>query len=165
MDDEGNPLFTAGAGVADLEVFYQDFNLICEVTMLTDRSQWVAEGQPVQRHLFEFSQKHPDKEAIGVFLAPVVHADTRNTFKQAFYGGYGSSDSLNIVPFDFNTWIQIINQLSEARELGKNINQNGFFRFLKSCLPDKDKIENTDAWWNRLVSSGRQLFKNLKKPF
>ena len=61
-DDEGNPLFTAGSGVADLEVFYEDFNLICEVTMLSDRSQWVAEGQPVQRHLFEFSKKYPDKE-------------------------------------------------------------------------------------------------------
>ena len=152
-DDEGNPLFTAGAGVADLEVFYEDFNLICEVTMLTDRSQWVAEGQPVQRHLFEFSQKHPDKDVIGVFLAPVVHADTRNTFKQAFYGGYGSSDSLKIVPFDFNTWIEIINQLSKAREQGQNINQKGFFRFLESCLPDKNKMENTDAWWNRLVSN------------
>ena len=156
-DDEGNPLFTAGAGVADLEVFYQDFNLICEVTMLTDRSQWVAEGQPVQRHLFEFSQKYPEKDAIGVFLAPVVHPDTRNTFKQAFYGGYGSSDSLKIVPFDFNTWIEIINQLSKAREQGKNINQQGFYRFLESRLPTKDKIENTEVWWNRIVSSSNVL--------
>lgn len=156
-DDEGNPLFTAGAGVADLEVFYKDFNLICEVTMLTDRSQWVAEGQPVQRHLFEFTQKYSDKVAIGVFLAPTVHPDTRNTFKQAFYGGYGSADSLRIVPFDFNTWIRIITQLSDARLQGRNISQEGIYRFLESCLPNSNKIENTDSWWNRLVTNSSIL--------
>lgn len=151
-DDEGNPLFTAGSSVADLEVFYEDFNLICEVTMLSDRSQWVAEGQPVQRHLFEFSKKYPDKEAFAVFLAPVVHPDTKNTFRQAFYGGYGSVESLKIVPFDFNTWIEIIRQLSKARATGKNLNQKGLLMFLESCLPSKSKIEKTDDWWNRIVN-------------
>lgn len=151
-DDEGNPLFTAGSGVADLEVFYEDFNLICEVTMLSDRSQWVAEGQPVQRHLLEFSKKYPNKEAFAVFLAPVVHPDTKNTFRQAFYGGYGSVESLKIVPFDFNTWIEIIRQLSKARATGKNLNQKGLLMFLESCLPSKSKIEKTDDWWNRIVN-------------
>jgi len=156
-DDEGNPLFTAGSGVADLEIFYKDFNAICEVTMLTDRSQWVNEGQPVQRHLLEFSQKHSDKEAIGIFLAPVIHADTRNTFKQAFYGGYGSVDSLKIVPFDFNSWIDVITKISTARKEGRNINQSGFQSFLESLLPTTSKMENTEVWWNRISAPSRVL--------
>ena len=149
-DDEGYPIFTAGAGVPDLEVFYSDFNVIGEVTMLTNRDQWVAEGQPVQRHLFEFARKHPDKEAIGLFIAPVLHRDTRNTFKQAFYGGYDEVDSLKIIPFEFKNWASVVRKLAAAKSAGKKITQSGFKNYLESMLPTAGKIETTDDWWNRI---------------
>lgn len=149
-DDEGYPIFTAGAGVPDLEVFYSDFNAVCEVTMLTNRDQWLAEGQPVQRHLFEFARKHPGKEAIGIFIAPVLHRDTRNTFKQAFYGGYDEVDSLKIVPFEFKNWTSVVRQLSVAKSAGKTITQAGFRNYLESLLPSSGKMETTDDWWNRI---------------
>ena len=156
-DDEGYPIFTAGAGVPDLEVFYSDFNAVCEVTMLTNRDQWLAEGQPVQRHLFEFARKHPDKEAIGIFIAPVLHRDTRNTFKQAFYGGYDEADSLKIIPFEFKNWTSVVRQLAVAKSEGKSITQDGFKRYLESMLPVSGKIETTDDWWNRISTQDNIL--------
>ena len=150
-DDEGNPTFTAGSGVADLEVFYEGFNVVCEVTMLNNRDQWVAEGQPVQRHLYEFSKKYSSKDAIGIFIAPILHRDTRNTFKQAFHGGYDSAPSLKIIPFDFKNWGSVVKNLAEAKSNGKSITQLGFQKFLESMLPLQDKIETTDEWWNRIA--------------
>ena len=156
-DDEGYPIFTAGAGVPDLEIYYSDFNVVCEVTMLTNRDQWVAEGQPVQRHLFEFAKKHTDKEAIGIFIAPVLHRDTRNTFKQAFYGGYDEVDSLKIIPFEFKNWTSVVRQLAGIKSEGRSISQSGFKNYLESMLPSTGKIENTDDWWNRISSKNNIL--------
>ena len=64
VGDDGEPTFTAPAGVSDIECFYNSFNLICEVTMLTDRTQWYNEGQPVMRHLREFEVKNTEKKHI-----------------------------------------------------------------------------------------------------
>lgn len=149
-DDEGNPVFTAGAGVADIEVFYEGFNLICEVSMLTNRQQWVAEGQPVQRHLFDFSNTYKDKDAIGIFLAPRVHRDTRNTFRQAYFGGYDSSPSLRIIPFDFSSWKRVLDEIVALRKAGREIKQDEFFDFLTSLTPSDDRSETSDEWWERI---------------
>ena len=39
IGDDGEPLFTAPGGVGDIECFYKKFNLLCEVTMLTNNKQ------------------------------------------------------------------------------------------------------------------------------
>jgi len=150
VDDDGNPVFTAGANVPDLEVFYKDFNIVCEVTMMTNRSQWMAESQPVQRHLADFLLRHNDKEAIGVFIAPAVHRDTKNSFRQAFHTGFDSLESLKIVPFDFNVWGEIIRLLADKRRHGKNMSQENLHDYLESLLPSTQKSETTDDWWNRI---------------
>ena len=150
VDDEGNPIFTAGGNMPDLEIFYKDFNLICEVTLMTNRAQWMAESQPVQRHLHDFAIKHPGKEAIGIFIAPSVHRDTKNSFKQAFHTGVDSLDSLKIIPFDFATWTATVNHLAEARKRNLNITQSQFYAYLDSLMPSTQKRENTDEWWERI---------------
>ena len=152
VDDEGKPTFTAGGNVADLEIFYKDFNAICEVTFMTNRAQWMAESQPVQRHLHDFATKNHDKDAIGIFIAPVVHRDTKNSFKQTFHTGIDSLDSLKIIPFDFSTWIETVKYLAEARKENKNINQNQFHAYLESLLPTTNKKESTDQWWERIAN-------------
>jgi hypothetical protein len=150
VDDEGNPVFTAGGSLPDLEIYYKDFNAICEVTLMTNRAQWMAESQPVQRHLHDFAVKNSDKDAIGIFIAPSVHRDTKNSFKQTFHTGIDSLDSLKIVPFDFATWTSTVGHLAEARKRRKNISQAQFHSFLESLLPSKVKRENTDEWWERI---------------
>jgi hypothetical protein len=58
VGDDNEPTFTAPANKPDIECYYQNFNAICEVTMLTNRQQWYAEGQPVMRHLRDFENKN-----------------------------------------------------------------------------------------------------------
>ena len=157
VDDEGNPVFTAGGNLPDLEIFYKDFNAICEVTLMTNRAQWMAESQPVQRHLYDFAMKHNDKEAIGIFIAPSIHRDTKNSFKQTFHTGIDSLDSLRIIPFDFQTWIATVGHLVEARRNRKNISQSQFHSFLESLLPSESRKESTDQWWERISKSDNIL--------
>ena len=80
VGDDNEPTFTAPANVPDIECFYGDFNAICEVTMLTNRSQWYNEGQPVMRHLRDFEDRHADIPSYCLFIAPKLHRDTINTF-------------------------------------------------------------------------------------
>ena len=47
VGDDNEPTSTAPGGMADIECYYENFNLICEVTMLNGRDQWFNEGQPV----------------------------------------------------------------------------------------------------------------------
>jgi len=49
VGDDNEPTSTAPANRPDTECFYNSFNAICEVTLLTNRSQWYNEGQPVMR--------------------------------------------------------------------------------------------------------------------
>lgn len=58
VGDDNEPTFSAPANKPDIECYYQNFNAICEVTMLTNRQQWYAEGQPVMRHLRDFENKN-----------------------------------------------------------------------------------------------------------
>jgi hypothetical protein len=152
VDDEGKPVFTAGGNLPDLEIYYKDFNAICEVTLMTNRAQWMAESQPVQRHLYDFAMKNSDKEAYGIFIAPSVHRDTKNSFKQTFHTGIDSLESLKIIPFDFATWISVVNHLVEARRQKKNISQDQFHAYLESLLPSETKKESTDQWWERIAN-------------
>jgi hypothetical protein len=100
--------------------------------------------------LHDFAIKHPGKEAIGIFIAPSVHRDTKNSFKQAFHTGVDSLDSLKIIPFDFATWTATVNHLAEARKKDLNITQTQFYAYLDSLLPSTQKRENTDEWWERI---------------
>lgn len=76
VGDDNEPTFTAPANTPDIECFYDKFNAICEVTMLTGRDQWYNEGQPVMRHLRDFENEHEDKQSYCLFIAPTLHRDT-----------------------------------------------------------------------------------------
>lgn len=80
VGDDNEPTFTAPSNMPDIECFYESFNAICEVTMLTKRDQWYNEGQPVMRHLRDFEDRYTDKPAYCLFVAPAMHRDTVNTF-------------------------------------------------------------------------------------
>jgi hypothetical protein len=157
VDDEGNPTFTAGGNMPDLEIFYKDFNAICEVTMMTNKSQWMMESQPVQRHLADFSLKYNNKSALGIFIAPSVHRDTKNNFHFAFHYGGDSFESLRVIPFDFASWSGTVKNIAEARQNGKNLSQENFYEYLISMLPSTTSKETTDDWWERISNPSNIL--------
>ena len=77
VDDEGLPTFTASGGLADIECYDTDYDSYFEVTLMCGRSEQVNnEIIPISRHLREAKDTRRN-ESFSVFVAPVVHPDTK----------------------------------------------------------------------------------------
>ena len=114
VGDDNEPTFTAPANTPDIECFYESFNAICEVTMLTGRDQWYNEGQPVMRHLRDFESKHNDKSSYCLFIAPKMHRDTINTFWTAIKYEYEGKKQ-RIIPLSINNFVSLLNILVQIK--------------------------------------------------
>ena len=119
VGDDGEPTFTAPGGMADLECYYKNFNMICEVTMLKDRAQWINEGQPVMRHLREFEDVNKDKNSYCLFIAPRIHEDTAETFEIAIRHGY-KRKSQKIIPITIRTFTKLLYILRAYKNKNEN---------------------------------------------
>ena len=159
VGDDNQPIFTAPAKVPDIECYYESFNSICEVTMLTGRDQWYNEGQPVMRHLRDFERKNDDKIAYCLFVAPSIHTDTLNTFWTSVRYEY-EGNKQKIVPITINQLILILRSVKALREQDTKISYIDYKKFLDQCtdLSDvassiqwKEKISQSIDWFNSLL--------------
>ena len=99
--DDGLPLFTAGGGLADIECYYESFNLIVEVTLIKSRAQVQNEVLPVSRHYSDMVEKHDDKPCYCLFLAPLIHRDAMNQFYFFINRGFEGKE-LKLIPLTIN---------------------------------------------------------------
>jgi hypothetical protein len=145
VGDDNQPTNTAPGGVADIECFYEGFNAICEVTMLTDRSQWYNEGQPVMRHLRDFEEKHPEKEAYCLFIAPRLHVDTLETFWTSNKYGYRGS-AQRIIPMALTQFTLILETLRQLREENKLFTHSNLLSLYKKIRELTEETEDSARW-------------------
>ncbi len=160
VGDDNEPTFTAPANTPDIECFYNNFNAICEVTMLTSRNQWYNEGQPVMRHLRNFENKYPDKPAYCLFIAPKLHRDTLNTFWTAIKYEYEGVKQ-KIIPLSINDFVTILEILLQIKIENKFLKHNEISRLydkiLVSSLSSKDarqwiqKVPNVISTWSKTI--------------
>lgn len=144
--DDNLPIFTAPAGVPDIECFYNDFNLICEVTMLRNRSQWFNEGQPVMRHLRDFETQNPRVQAYCLFIAPSLHRDTINTFWTACKYEY-EGKKMRIVPFSLNQFINVLRYvLDRRRTSSKRFTREEIKTLLDEVMLAVEKETSSTQW-------------------
>ena len=147
VGDDNEPTFTAPANKPGIECFYKSFNTICEVTMLTNRSQWFNEGQPVMRHLRDFENNHKDKQSYCLFIAPKIHRDTLNTFWMSVKYEYESRPQ-KIIPVTITQFIGILNIILER----KKQNQNFFLTHTKIqelfdiIINEAKKMSDSSLW-------------------
>ena len=119
VGDDGDPTFTAPGGMADLECYYKNFNMICEVTMLTDSKQWINEGQPVMRHLRKFENEDKNKKTYCIFIAPKIHEDTAEIFENSVRYGYKRVPQ-KIIPITIKTFTQLLHILRTYKKNNGN---------------------------------------------
>ncbi|MBF0518144.1 MAG: AlwI family type II restriction endonuclease [Nitrospirae bacterium] len=145
VGDDNEPTFTAPANIPDIECFYENYNAICEVTMLTGRNQWYNEGQPVMRHLRDFENKHIDKSSYCLFVAPKLHRDTINTFWTAIKYEYEGRKQ-KIVPLSINNFIELLKILVEIKKHGKLLKHNDLFRLYDKILEKSEVLSDSNEW-------------------
>ena len=157
LGDDNEPTFTAPAGKPDIECYYEDYNSICEVTMLTTRDQWFNEGQPVMRHLREFENKNEDKTNYCIFIAPSLHTDTINTFWFAIQLGYDGKKQ-NIIPMTIKDFIQILLIMLECKKKGKQFEHKYLESLYQSILEKAKALQSATEW----VASTSGVISNWK---
>jgi hypothetical protein len=160
VGDDNEPTFTAPANKPDIECFYEQFNSVCEVTMLTDRSQWYNEGQPVMRHVREFENSHTDKAAYCLFIAPRLHQDTVETFWMAIKYGYKGAKQ-RIVPLSITQFIKLLEILLEIRKQGKQFTHDELLRLYKQILGLTEQVEHSEEWIDRIPSTINEWQKSI----
>lgn len=149
VGDDNEPTFTAPANKPDIECFYDKFNSVCEVTMLTDRSQWYNEGQPVMRHVRDFESSHTDKTAYCLFIAPRLHQDTVETFWMAIKYGYKGATQ-RIVPLSITQFIRLLEILLEIRKEGKRFTHDELLNLYKQILGLTEHVSHSEEWIERI---------------
>lgn len=143
VGDDNKPTSTAPGGMADIECFYNSFNMICEVTMLSGRDQWFNEGQPVMRHLRDFENLHND--AYCIFIAPTIHTDSAETFHVANTVGYKGSKQ-KIAPMTIKQFIKLLKILRKLREENRQFTHNDLKRLINDVVESANSISNSDKW-------------------
>ena len=144
VDDDNNVVFTAPGNRPDIECFYQEFNSICEVTLLTDKSQWFNEGQPVMRHLRDFEIKNNDN-SFCLFLAPRIHRDTFNTFSFSNKYEY-EGEKQRIVPLSITQFLKILQRVLMKKKENKPITHDEFRVLLEKLYEIATDSKDLEDW-------------------
>lgn len=160
VGDDNEPTFTAPANTPDIECFYENFNAICEVTMLTSRDQWYNEGQPVMRHLRDFENKHSEKTSYCLFIAPTLHRDTINTFWMAIRHEY-EGRSQKIVPLSISNFISILKILVQIKSENKFLRHSEISRLYDEILDSSNSFNDSNEWLQDIPNVISSWQKNL----
>ncbi len=143
VGDDNEPTSTAPGGLADIECYYEDFNMICEVTMLNGRDQWFNEGQPVMRHLRDF--ENSNQNSYCIFIAPNIHADSAETFWVANTIGYKGSRQ-KIAPITINQFVFILKTLKKVREQNQKFTHDKLQNLVHDIAASSETVYDSDEW-------------------
>ena len=149
VGDDNEPTFTAPANKPDIECFYEKFNSVCEVTMLTNRSQWYNEGQPVMRHVRDFEDSYSDKATYCLFIAPRLHQDTIETFWMAIKYGYKGATQ-RIIPLSITQFVRLLESLLEIRTQGKRFTHDELLDLYEQILGLTKTVKHSEEWIERI---------------
>ncbi|MBT3412913.1 MAG: AlwI family type II restriction endonuclease [Candidatus Jacksonbacteria bacterium] len=152
VGDDNEPTFTAPANTPDIECFYENFNAICEVTMLNGRDQWYNEGQPVMRHLRDFEQKHDDKPSYCLFIAPTLHRDTINTFWTAIKYEYEGQPQ-RIIPLSISQFVSVLRVLVQMKSEKKFLQHAEISRLYDEILNSSKSFSDSNEWLQNIPST------------
>ena len=149
VGDDNEPTFTAPAYKADIECFYEKFNSVCEVTMLTNRSQWYNEGQPVMRHVRDFETSYSDKTVYCLFIAPRLHQDTIETFWMAIKYGYKGANQ-KIIPLSIIQFIKLLEVLLEIKKQGKRFKHSELLKLYDGIIKLTNNVKHSGEWLKKI---------------
>lgn len=144
VGDDNEPTSTAPGGMADIECYYDNFNMICEVTMLKGRDQWFNEGQPVMRHLRDFENSNGNN-SYCLFIAPTIHIDSAETFYIANTVGYKGIKQ-KIAPITISQFIGLLKTLRVMRGSGRYFNHTYLKDLFERISNNTNEVNNSDDW-------------------
>jgi hypothetical protein len=149
IDLDGVPLNTALGNMPDIEVEYEDFKVIVEVTMSSGNKQYEMEGEPVARH-FGKIQNNSTVPVYCLFVAPKIsegalaHFFNLNRFNTKAYGG-----KTRIVPMSLSQFIAFVTIAKD-----KSFNHSKILKsYLDSMIKNNQSVEDETIWSQQIHDS------------
>ena len=144
MDEDGEPLSHASSSKPDFECYYNNFNIVGEVTKQQGGNQWMTETVPPQKHLSDFEDKNKDKPNFLLFLSPTIHERTYANFFIATKGGaYGKQ---KIIPLSTIQFSSLLKQFIVFIKSNKKFNSDLLKSFLEEMVDLAEKSETATEW-------------------
>ena len=149
MDIDGMPLNTAPGNKPDLEIEFDDFAIIGEVTLSSGATQFKMEGDSVPRH-FGNALKQFNKNTYCIFIAPNIHDGclahffNLNRLYTRHYGG-----KTKIIPLSLKEFI-------EFTKIGVNSkfsNPSKLEHWLENHCITNQTIEDEIIWKDQIANS------------
>jgi len=103
VDVDLQPRYPAPGGRPDMSFEFDDYSLVVEVTLTTSTRQYVAECEPVRRHV---ANAVGPKQALGLFIAPTLD----NNFLHGVRDYYKADIlvKLNILPITLSDFVRLL---------------------------------------------------------
>lgn len=149
IDLDGVPLNTALGNMPDIEVEYDGFKVIVEVTMSSGNKQYEMEGEPVARH-FGKIQNTSNVPVFCLFVAPKIsegalaHFFNLNRFNTKAYGG-----KTRIVPMTLSQFIAFVTIAKN-----KSFNNSKILKtYLDSMINNIQFVDDEVIWSQQIHDS------------
>jgi hypothetical protein len=162
VGDDNEPTFTAPAGKPDIECFYNSYNAICEVTMLTGRDQWYNEGQPIMRHLRDFEVINDEKQSYCIFVSPSIHRDTLNTFWISVKYEYEGKPQ-KIVPLTIENFILLLKTLIEIKKSKGFLSHKVMENLFNAVINNASHASSANDWFGSIPETITSWQKSLTR--
>lgn len=146
IDLDGVPLSTALGNVADIEIQYEGFKMLVEVTMSVGQRQYEMENESVARH-YGKTQNASDEPVYCIFIAPKINEATlayfydKNIKAPKFYGG-----KTRIVPMSIDQFIMFVTQ-AKARKFKKPAVLKAY---LDSLIDINRSVDDEMIWFREI---------------
>lgn len=116
IDDDIHPVHHARGGAADLTFTYEDFKLVCEMTLMSGSRQFAAEGEPVTRHVFKVIEESHDKPVYGLFIAKKLDPNTVDAFyKASYWKNFEKPTPTPVIALELNQVLQLLEHIKLHR--------------------------------------------------
>jgi len=161
VGDDNQPIFFAPANKPDIECYYKNFNSICEVTMLKSRDQWFNEGQPVMRHLRDF-ELFSQFDTYCLFIAPILHRDTLNTFWIAVKYEYEGKPQ-KIIPLTIAEFIEILEYFIIIKMNNIQFTHENILELFSAIILLAKRESDVISWRNNIHLEIKQWFRKIKE--
>lgn len=149
MDIDGMPLNYAPGNQPDIELEFEDFGIITEVTMSSGNTQYNMEGESVPRH-FGKARESLGKEMYCLFIAPKIsegalaHYFNLNRMNTKLYGG-----KTKIIPLSIEQFVEFV---KVGVEKGFN-NPKILKDWLENQWDTNQSCEDEQVWYSSIQES------------
>lgn len=103
VDSDLQPRYPAPGGRPDMSFEFSDYSLVVEVTLTTSARQYIAECEPVRRHV---AKGKSGKEALGIFIAPTLDNNFLHDVREYYKGD--ELIKLNILPLTISHFVRLL---------------------------------------------------------